>query len=265
MSQIKTYEISLPLSEKDYNFLKGYIDNAEVEISDDIREAFYLYKSKSFVADENISFDKNDYSKFIDKLKEKKFIEQFEYGFGSFNTNKFYSKLEKYIREKNILFDRNYDTSEKQAKIIDDLVVKILQNYFIDDNPRWLIRAYIVGRALYFKDKYKPHKATISEIPLSNEAKKIAKEDNLSFEIAKRIEVALDYSNTTIKCLTNEQLKKLRSIIIEEDLIKREPVNKLVEKIYQILPKNDVFLLNVDWHSVIHNELNFIAKKQDWN
>lgn len=199
MSQVKTYEISLPLNEKDYNYLKNYIDNPEVEISDEIRKAFYQFKSHNSEADENIILDKNDYSKFIDKIKEKKFIEQFENVFGDFNTNKFYRKLEKSLKKKNVLFDRNYDTSKKQTKVIDDLVAKILIKYFNDDSPRWLIRAYIVGRAIYYEDKYRPHKTPIKEILLSDEAKKIAKKYNLPLEVAKRIDVALDYSNTTIK------------------------------------------------------------------
>ncbi|MFA6979548.1 MAG: hypothetical protein WC209_09520 [Ignavibacteriaceae bacterium] len=261
MSPVKTYEISLPLSERDYNFLKQYVDNPKIEISDEIREAFYLYKPKKPDTDEINIFDKKDYSKFIGKLKEKKFIEQFENGFGHFNIYKFYSKLEKSIKKESILFDENYDVSEEQVKIIDDIVTKILNNYFNDDSPRWLIRAYVCGRVIYSKDKYKPNKPSVKEVPLSSEAKKIAKINNLELELAKRIDVALDYSKTTIECLTNEQLKNLRRIIIDDYIIKNQPIYKLIDKIHTIFPNDDVFLINIAWRSVLSNELNYIANR----
>jgi len=177
MSQIKTFEISLPLSKKDYLFLKDYIDNPGVEISNDIRDAFYIYKSHFSESDDNIILEKKDYSKFISK------------------------------------------------------------------------------------DKYKPNKASITESNLSDKASRIVRKNDLSFDVAKRIDVALDYSHTTIKCLTKKQLIKLRKIIIEEDLINNLPTYKLIDKIYDIIPNNDVFLLNVDWSSVLHNEINFIANE----
>ena len=210
-------------------------------------------------SEDNI-FNKTDHSKFIEKLKEKKFIEQFEKGFGDFNIKKFYKELDKCIKKQNILFDNNYDTKEEQVKLIDDKVKEILNNYFDDDSPRWLIRAYIIGQAIYSKDKYKP-KVFNNDIPLSNEAKNLAKENNLTLDIAKRIDVALNYSDSTIKCLTKEQLIEVRKVIIEEDFIKNQPAYKIVNKIIDVLPNDDVYLLNVDWHSVLHNELNFIANK----
>jgi len=261
MSKTKTYEISLPLSEKDYIFLKDYIDNPKVDINDDIREVFYQFKSHDLENEHHDIFDQNDYSKFINKLKEKKFIEQFENGFGDFNTTKFYVKLERAIKKENILFNRNYDTSKKQTKIIDDLVSNILVKYFEDDNPRWLIRAYIVGRAIYYSDKYKTYQSTLKEILVTDEAKKISLKHNLSLELAKRIDVSLDYSSTTIKCLTKGQIKIFRKIIIEEYFIRNEPISKLVDKIHEFLTNDDVFLLNIDWQSAIRDELNFIDNK----
>ncbi len=209
---------------------------------------------------ENKIFNKKDYSKFIAKLKEKRFIEQFADGFGYFNIHKFYSKLEKYLHKDDISFNNNYDTSIEQIKIIDSRIKEILNKYFDEESPRILIRAYIVGRASYYKDKYTSI-LSLNEIPLSTETKKIASENNLTLEIAKRVEVALNYSNTTLKFISSEQLIKVRKIIIDEFLIKNQPMYKLINMIFEVLPRDDSYLLNVDWQLTIDNELNYICDK----
>ena len=53
----------------------------------------------------------------------------------------------------------------------------------------------------------------------------------------------------------------MRKIIIDENIIKGQSVYKVVNKIREILPRGDVFLLNIDWHSALCNELNYIANR----
>jgi len=61
MKRVKTYSISLPLNENDYNFLSKYIDNPEVGIDDEIKKAYVSYKSKLNEIYENKIFDHDDW------------------------------------------------------------------------------------------------------------------------------------------------------------------------------------------------------------
>lgn len=260
---MKTYKLSLPLSKKDYEFLIEFIDSPEVEISENIRNAFYEYKEKYYKSVNKEVFDKTDYSKFINKLKEKNFIEQFEKSDSDFSVDRFYEKLEKSLQKNKILFNSNYVAPIEQIRLLEKRVTEILKSYFNDESPRLLICAYIIGRALFSGNEVNTNQQRdpFENVQLSKEAIKIAKKHKLSLGKAKRIDVALDYSDTTVTFLPKEILSKFRQLILDYEIIQSESVYKIVDKIYEIIPNNDIGLLNMDWNSIVNNELNFISNK----
>lgn len=263
MSKTKTYKISLPLSKKDYEFLMEFIDSPEVEISENIRNAFYEYKEKNYRSANKEVFNQTDYSKFINKLKEKHFIEQFEKSDINFSVDRFYKKLEKLLQKNRILFDSNYVAPIEHIRLLEKRVTEILKSYFSDESPRLLICAYIIGRALFSGNDVNTDQKRdpFENVPLSKEATRIARIHKLSLDKAKKIDVVLDYSDTTATFLPKEILSKFRQLILDYNIIKSEPVYKIVDKIYEIIPNNDIGLLNMDWNSIVNNELNFIYNK----
>jgi hypothetical protein len=261
MSNEFKFEVGLPLTKKDIKLIEICLEGKNVDIDSQILEAYFNAIKPIAVNEPEISLlEKPDYYKFIEKLKQLQFIEQYLHENKEI-VEKFYSSLVKFLKAEKIPFSKNYETKGHYIVKIDSFVKDFLTKYMNESNT-WLIRAYIVGRCLIKINLVKPEKEQElnNKYNFSNETIRLTKKHNLDLTSAMRINVALTYFTTTINFLQEEEIEKVRTIIIKELIIGNTPFYKLREIAFNNFP-NEPMYLNIGWSNIFKNEYSLICHR----
>jgi|GEM_PF-4608689 len=260
MDKEKTYAISIPFTKAGYEFVKKHICDSHADIDDEIKQEFIRYEmirdcKRKKLQEELISFEatqifcRPDYIGCLEKLKELGFIEPIFERNTTLSSKEFYKRLKKFMKKESIVFTDKYETTISGLKKI-DYFLNINKNIFLDESFFWLIKGYIIGRFI-LKPPIKSNETFVKS--------QIQKKNTLNLDEL-MISLAKDYTETTMKFLDEEELRFIREVIISELIVNKSAVYKLRDIILLKFP-DDQYLLNIDWDSVIRNELSFISNK----